>query len=636
MLTTPLIEIKVEENGDLHIKVANSGIDELRYMKEQPTKPSLDIWEALLESYSTNGSYTLIPPEVVGALTDAPIITDHFIRGDFGMDFEDGTDGTKDSVGNVWWFPDFMVRDELDELLEGKTVVFTKAATWERDEEKPKRHMKTSLPPRITTLIGAKALLLALHENGESYHPEDDATAMDNANLFTLEEGTKLNSLMAQMYDLIKTTNFHPGYEFDPCEFIKSLDTMSAIDKVHIKIFEAASTEEVSLYWSQGDEISTRLILKALEEVDDKYDEPKAAYFDLYNTIEDMNTDSIFDCELEIAEKLVKNFEDDIVTALNVADDDFDTEDYARMLLDNCLRDYFEYDLGIDSILKQTPINIRVEMFSNYDCINSHFFEAIQGGGYSGNQSYFSDMIKMLGLNPQKVKAMLIEKECRVNGNWSRRDDSNAQVSYEDLWQELQNNSGSANLLTYVAQVDAYELLTHNLSKCTIVIPKGNQCGIFSSACGGGSMMEMTLLRDVSINLGKRWDGGYLGFRLVPDDAKKYSCKDVYGVANSFFGGEATLISPEDVPKRKYGKKIRTITYTLFEHWASALISGDWSGYTDKEEAEIKAFIADKGSCIDVSEERWFAHKNDASNLGGDVKKYFFTVPTKQKDAGTK
>ena len=76
--------------------------------------------------------------------------------------------------------------------------------------------MKTKLPEKITTVDEAKALLTELHNNSESFHPEDDATDIINGRcdkVFTKEEGDKLNKLTEQIYAL-------PGVpdEWDPCD----------------------------------------------------------------------------------------------------------------------------------------------------------------------------------------------------------------------------------------------------------------------------------------------------------------------------------------------------------------------------------------------------------------------------------
>ena len=61
--------------------------------------------------------------------------------------------------------------------------------------------MKTKLPPKINSVDEAKALLTALYENKESFHPDDDANELVG-DPFTKVEGDKLNTLLEQMFVL--------------------------------------------------------------------------------------------------------------------------------------------------------------------------------------------------------------------------------------------------------------------------------------------------------------------------------------------------------------------------------------------------------------------------------------------------
>ena len=71
---------------------------------------------------------------------------------------------------------------------------------------------------------------------------------------------------------------------------------------------------------------------------------------------------------------------------------------------------------------------------------------------------------------------------------------------------------------------------------------------------------------------------------------------------------------------------MKTETYVLPSHWASALINDDYSGYTDEEAMEIKDFCEDLGPCLDVTDEEEFSWTNDANGLGGSVATFTFQV----------
>lgn len=71
---------------------------------------------------------------------------------------------------------------------------------------------------------------------------------------------------------------------------------------------------------------------------------------------------------------------------------------------------------------------------------------------------------------------------------------------------------------------------------------------------------------------------------------------------------------------------MKTETYVLPLHWASALINGDESGLTEEEVLEIKDFCRNLGSCLDMADENEFSWTNDANSFGGAVATFHFRV----------
>lgn len=202
-----------------------------------------------------------------------------------------------------------------------------------------------------------------------------------------------------------------------------------------------------------------------------------------------------------------------------------------------------------DLLRNTNKIPVRVELLSNYDCINSHWLESY--GGYSYEESYFGDMVDALNLNPCKVKRLLIEHGEKTIGKFPDKRSRNGkeQVSYEQFYAELINSCCGANLLTYVAKVDVQELYDVNFSFSEIVIPKGNKCGLYSSMQGGGSLMEMELRADVKLHL---TPNNYPYFRLELEKHGRgydYSIKEVYGVYDSFYGKPLNIISQPQIPQ---------------------------------------------------------------------------------------
>lgn len=188
-----------------------------------------------------------------------------------------------------------------------------------------------------------------------------------------------------------------------------------------------------------------------------------------------------------------------------------------------------------------SKLKIRVPLFSNYDCINSHWFE----GAYSYKETYFGDMIDVLNLNPQKVKKALLEKGIECVGAFPsyKYREGKEYVSYEDFIEEVQNSSCGANLLTFTGLVDVRDLMKNDFKLNEVIIPKGNYCGIFSEMQGGGSLMEMELLRDFKVKIGsprpRKTQYDTLGFRL--DETNGYSIDAVYGMCDSYWRGDIII-----------------------------------------------------------------------------------------------
>lgn len=249
------------------------------------------------------------------------------------------------------------------------------------------------------------------------------------------------------------------------------------------------------------------------EKLDEWYSEQE--YESVYNIMEDLKKELVKSGYKKWeAEKFFEENEEEIKNEIYNRDDSDPLKDLLR---------------------NTNKIPVRVELLSNYDCINSHWLES--SGGYSYEESYFGDMVDTLNLNPCKVKKILLEQGEKTIGQFPDKRSRNGkeQVSYEQFYEELENSCCGANLLTYVATVDVQKLYDAGFNLSEIVIPKGNKCGLYSSMQGGGSLMEMDLKEDVKIKLSK---GKYPYWRLEVDKwgtGYNYSIQQTYGVDSSFF-----------------------------------------------------------------------------------------------------
>lgn len=107
-MTLPWVRMEILEHT-LKISLTDDGLAEV---KENP-----DITlEELLEQPLCNG-WEFVRPEVIGALTDSPILSNDTTQDDRG---------NYTHVGNVWWFPNYQISDPAQFLKDKGFVYFQK------------------------------------------------------------------------------------------------------------------------------------------------------------------------------------------------------------------------------------------------------------------------------------------------------------------------------------------------------------------------------------------------------------------------------------------------------------------------------------------------------------------------------
>jgi hypothetical protein len=109
-----MINCKVQANGDLLVTADNEARN---YIREHIERGYWTTFYELFEPFFTNGSYE--PFDAGNAdpfvgLTSAPCIAEAICHPD---------EGPRKVDGRLWWFPNYMVCDPLDELKnKGRTV----------------------------------------------------------------------------------------------------------------------------------------------------------------------------------------------------------------------------------------------------------------------------------------------------------------------------------------------------------------------------------------------------------------------------------------------------------------------------------------------------------------------------------
>lgn len=349
--------------------------------------------------------------------------------------------------------------------------------------------------------------------------------------------------------------------EFEDKREYVDLEDIEFSDEFYDKALNHFDNEEnyISWYWDYRDELTEEQIKKILEEPD--------GYTDVEEEILEWNQDYIWELEHEALKEYLKDNEEEVMQEIqNWIDanpgklirrvhDKTELSDILRELSSNLRHnDIYPYvNFEIDSLLHRQNVNVIISTYSDYDCINSHFFETGGTGQYEFEENYFTDMVKVLKLNPKKVgETMGYERETLEQ--IPERDDSERLVSYEDFKQEMENNSTPAGLLVFIGTLDLGDLITtykkelfsgegkalKDLIK-KVIIPKGNTCGIYSSFSGGGSLIEMELIRDFEIDLSKTDE--YPHFGLSFDNSRSsYSINGIYGPTQAFWGDEITIV----------------------------------------------------------------------------------------------
>ncbi|OGC62408.1 hypothetical protein A2264_02535 [candidate division WWE3 bacterium RIFOXYA2_FULL_46_9] len=109
------VDLEKARDGNLHIHLNPNGRRHFSTIREERDAYGLHAALcALLEDHLASG-WEMVPPEDIGALTAAPILSDEISRDDVGQLTE---------AGRVYWYPDYQVRDEIEELRGHLMLVF--------------------------------------------------------------------------------------------------------------------------------------------------------------------------------------------------------------------------------------------------------------------------------------------------------------------------------------------------------------------------------------------------------------------------------------------------------------------------------------------------------------------------------
>ncbi len=295
------------------------------------------------------------------------------------------------------------------------------------------------------------------------------------------------------------------------------------VDRIIQDIEQNKSPE---MYWDRNDGLTEAQIKPIIE---------NRNCDDLYNDLIDLNWEYESDLVTEHLNEILSYYDDEISEI-------YDTDDpevfYENIIDDFDLRSYVSVEYNIKELFQDIPV--RICLFSNYDCMNSHWLTSQEGYAYEDH--YFGDFIDALNLNPQKVKKLLVEADITVYGRWPNKKsrDGKEYVAYDKLIQEIENTTSGANLLVFLGMLDLYKWVT--TESMVITIPEGNNCGLFDSMYGGGSVLELKLIRDKTIDLKDTGEYPHYGMRY---DKEGYGVVEVYCAYESIFGDTVTIKKEE-------------------------------------------------------------------------------------------
>jgi len=137
MLRTPFLAF-VRGEGGLYLMPTDEGIEEAKDMLDNPHRdPERDLSEML--EYAMGNGWSMVHPKDIGALTDAPIISEDGFIGDDGCWYaypeKLRIEGEPDTGTKAWVYAhmNYAVEDPIETWAEGKLVFFVRSEVIGRD-----------------------------------------------------------------------------------------------------------------------------------------------------------------------------------------------------------------------------------------------------------------------------------------------------------------------------------------------------------------------------------------------------------------------------------------------------------------------------------------------------------------------
>lgn len=107
-------DLRVNEAG-LTITLTDAGREEPRYLHEQQRRPEYEVLSVLLLDHIDCGDWNFLHPDDIGALTDAPLLSNEVER-------DDNYEIT--NVGRIFWHERYQIESAVEALLTAGWVWF--------------------------------------------------------------------------------------------------------------------------------------------------------------------------------------------------------------------------------------------------------------------------------------------------------------------------------------------------------------------------------------------------------------------------------------------------------------------------------------------------------------------------------
>jgi hypothetical protein len=115
-MTERLVEFKKLPSGNLRIELLPEGREEVEEIQRREDIGIFHKFCDVIEFQLANGWDLIHPEEIAALISDyCPVLSDEATYDDHGE---------AETIGRVYWFPDYQIYDEVEKLLEDGSIVF--------------------------------------------------------------------------------------------------------------------------------------------------------------------------------------------------------------------------------------------------------------------------------------------------------------------------------------------------------------------------------------------------------------------------------------------------------------------------------------------------------------------------------